>query len=371
MTNTDSIRKAAILISLLDTHSADALLDSMGEELAAKVRQAVMDLFDVSPQEQEQVLSDFLCRPAQNDFYDGGVELAVSSDGLDHHLPETRQPPAEVSCSAGAPSLRFLEDIAPAIVADALLHEQPQTVAVVVAHLTPEHAGQVLERLPPSLATEALSRMAWLNPPAPEVLADLESALRRRLAPFGGTTRGGQPGVASVKAILASLSDARRTELIDRLARQDERLARRLESAAEPRFQTQEEHNQVVSFRYRLDDSHYRTSSPPGSQSAAPLVEFEDLTLLSDRDLGRIAAAADPQTLALALIEADERLSRRLLRGLPSADAAAIRQRLAQPGPMRLKDIDHAQRQLADLARHLASRGQISLPHSRHFAAAA
>jgi flagellar motor switch protein FliG len=84
-----------------------------------------------------------------------------------------------------------------------------------------------------------------------------------------------------------------------------------------------------------------------------------------------LAAAATTQLLSLALIEADERLTRRLLRALPARQAADVRQRLEDPGPIRLRDIDQAQRELVELARRLAGAGQITLPTSRHFAAAA
>ena len=56
----NTLRKAAILIASLDAHSADALLDEMAPEEAARVRNAVMELGDVDPQEQQQIMRDFV-----------------------------------------------------------------------------------------------------------------------------------------------------------------------------------------------------------------------------------------------------------------------------------------------------------------------
>jgi flagellar motor switch protein FliG len=372
MANLASIRKAAILVAQLDTRSADGLLELMGPQLAAHVRQAVMELSDVAPEEEDQVLADFLRHDAACATEEDGVEIELS--GSESALEPPASPPTLFTepPTACEPPLHFLSEVDPALVADVLAREQPQTVAVVVAHLRPEHAGQVLQRLPTSLATEALSRMAWLAEPAPGVLEDLARELKRRLAPEAETA-GSQAGVASVQAILASLPDGRRAQLIERLARQDQRLTSRLKASLVRAADDDARARQVISLRYRLESP---AASPPAAEPARqtqspPLVEFEDLALLSQRDLGRLAVAANVQLLSLALIEADERLTRRLLGALPAAQAADIRQLLAHPGPIRLKDIDQAQRQLAELARRLARAGQIALPTSRHFAAAA
>src|SRR5688572_21157927 len=144
MTRIHSIRKAAILVSLLEPRDADALLEPMGEELAAQVRHAVMELDDVAPEEQEQVLAEFFGR---GDRFYGGVEVELTTS-------------AEQPSAPKAPSFDFLADVPPAAIADVLALEQPQTIAVVVAQVRPEIAAGLLEHLPPALATEALARMA-------------------------------------------------------------------------------------------------------------------------------------------------------------------------------------------------------------------
>ena len=77
--NQSTLRKAAILVSVLDARSADALLESMPADHAAKVRAAVMNLDDVSVAEQERVIQEFLGKeqPAADD----DVELELSAAG--------------------------------------------------------------------------------------------------------------------------------------------------------------------------------------------------------------------------------------------------------------------------------------------------
>lgn len=353
MTQSDSIRKAAILVSLLDSRSADALLEPMEPEVADQVRMAVMNLDSVSAAEEEQVLGEFFGR-GEGDAADG-VQLELSL--------QPANTPTESTVGTASP-FSFLSAVNPSMLADVLSRELPQTVAVVVSHLPAEQAGQVLERLPAAAASEALSRMAWLTLPLPDVLADLESELRRRLLPHGRALAAAPASLAGVKAILETLPSQTRAELIDRLAREDERLVRGLN--APPAADATPSANSV-----EVPPSIPMSAAPRKGASAVPLLEFEDLSNLPDGDLARVAAAATVPLLALALIEADERLSRRLLQVLPRSEAAEVRRRLKQPGPLRLKEIEQAQCRLAEIARQLALRGHITIPLLRHFAAAA
>src|SRR5215218_320703 len=72
-----SLRKAAILVSSLDTRSADALLDQIGEVEAGRVRNAIMDLGDINSAEQQQIIAQFLGGQSPSES-NGGVELELS-----------------------------------------------------------------------------------------------------------------------------------------------------------------------------------------------------------------------------------------------------------------------------------------------------
>ena len=56
----DSLRRAAILIAALDAHSADALLDELPADAAARVRQLASELTNVDSDEQRAIVGDFL-----------------------------------------------------------------------------------------------------------------------------------------------------------------------------------------------------------------------------------------------------------------------------------------------------------------------
>src|SRR3954469_13519667 len=130
-----SLRKAAVLISALDERTADAVLQQMSTEDAAKVRSALIELDEIPADEQQQVLVEFFrqqnapASPAAND----GVEVLLEID------PQLEQAAGAIFFSAppetnrDEPSFDFLQHVDPKALATVLRGEHPQTVAVVVA----------------------------------------------------------------------------------------------------------------------------------------------------------------------------------------------------------------------------------------------
>src|SRR5438876_4040242 len=185
MTLSPSLRKAAVLISALDDAAADALLQQMGPDQAAKIRRALMELDEVPAGEQQQVLAEFLSRQ-------GAPVLAVAApadelvleseptNALSAAVVETDRN-ARSGAMTAEPPLAFLRHVPPPALAAVLRREQPQTVAVVIAQLEPEQAAAVLQELPSGLATESLERMAWIEEPLAEVWYDLACELRQQL----------------------------------------------------------------------------------------------------------------------------------------------------------------------------------------------
>ena len=156
-----AIRKAAVLISALDDRTADALLEQMDSETAARVRNAVMRIARRPRRRAAMRCWPSSSRgktPALAAGGDAGVELA---DSLAEQLDE---PPlaGEHTAPAYRP-LEFLRQVPPQETSRVLAREHRQTIAVVIAQLDADLAAQVLEQLPAELATDVLERLAWLD----------------------------------------------------------------------------------------------------------------------------------------------------------------------------------------------------------------
>ena len=77
---------------------------------------------------------------------------------------------------------------------------------------------------------------------------------------------------------------------------------------------------------------------------------FDDLADADERVLAAVVRSADRNVLATALVGAAPELVDRVLGELPPAEAAQARRQLDHPGPLRLRDVEEARRQIARLA---------------------
>lgn len=352
---TPTLRKAAILISSLDARSADALLEQMGETMAQRVRNAVMQLDDIDPREQEQIINEFLGSKGGSRAVDDGIELAGS---LAQRLPQTSakyEPAAPLAANEPAPRpFTFLADAPSEVVARHLQREHPQTAAVVLAHLPPLQAAAVVRHLPSDLRADVLLRIGELEETDVEVLRELERGLEAALSPELSAKRKKGQGVATLEAILNAAGESAP------VARSAEPAPTKLPTA--PQFTPGFVEQRVVSKPQAVQ-------TPEPSRSVE--LEFAQLYGLDDRSWARILATADPQVALLALAGATTELVDRLMRQLSPQEAKVIRRKMEQLGAVRLRDIERAQQQLARIAARLAAQGEIKLPAQRPFATAA
>lgn len=325
-----SLRKAAILISALDPPAADQLLDQMGEQQAARVRHAVMQLDEVDQAEQDAILAEFFGRPkVKTPKDDGGVELALSS-------PQATFPPAARFASGPETGrFQFLHDADAKELAQRLGAEHPQLLALVVAHLPAEKSGELIECLPAKLGEEVIERLSGLDDTDPEIIVELEHTLERL---FAGSTR------------------------------------------VRPRSGQRHEHLQAIL-------SHLRRKSEPPAQQPKPVasarptertpkelplqITFEQLQSLNAPEFFAVFDEADPRIVMLALAGASRRLFERYLAQFSTDRALEFERHLEQLRPLRLRDVEAAQRELAIIAGRRLQTAKTAAESSRRFAAAA
>jgi flagellar motor switch protein FliG len=307
------LRKAAILVASLDTATADRLLDQLTPEQAQQVRRLAVDLGDVDRKEQQRVIDEFFrIGPLLPGQCPPGIEL---DDGLARRLAlapaeDIYHEPAAASAKSNEP-FRFLREAESEKLSRLLGGERPQTIALVLSHLPPQQAGSVLARLQPALQAEVVRRLVDLEETAPEILREVEEALESRFAEQVQMQRRRVAGLAAVTGILQAADGRTGMQILDNLSNHDHSLAERLRPQ--------------------------------------PL-DFDDLADVEDRVLAAVVRAADAKVLMTALIGAAPELVDRILGGFSPAEAAQARHQLDHPGPLRLRDVEEARRQIARLA---------------------
>ncbi len=312
----EGLRKAAVLVSSLDTAAADAVLDQLSSEQAQQVREILIDMDEVDQKEQRRVIDEF--------FHTGPVAPVKAPPGIElegrlawmhsHDSPiPSNDEPADARPTIANP-FAFLHEAEADKLARILTDERPQMIALVLSHLAPERAGGVLALLPEALQVEVIHRLVDLEETDPEILREVEEVLRSRLSRQVQVQRRRVAGIQAVAGILHASNGQVGMQILDNLSSRDSTLADKL-----------------------------------GPRQYA----FDELFELGDRVLAELFDTAGPALMMPALLGAPPPLVNRLLAVVPAADARAIRQQLKSPGPIRLSDVDEARREIARIASRL------------------
>lgn len=369
----DPLKKAAILVASLDAESADALLEHVEPELAARIRNAVMQLEAVDPDQQQHVIQEFVNRSPT-----GAVDVAAGVE-LDQSLArklaaEVEQTPDRIAAAEkAAVPFASLHAVEPHVLTDLLIREHPQTIGIVAAYLPPQHAAEILRRLPEHLQTEVLMRIARLNDPAPEIIRDLESEMESLLANRRRSTQATPVGARAVAAILHSSNDAERERWVARLAEHDGLLSCRLATdQLDP--ETMTELRSMAGLEARNGAPKLPAHSKAvakGNDACSDAMTFADFEQLDDELIARVLAAADPKLTLIALAGASRSLVQRIMCHLAPSQASALDRQMQGLGPIRLDDIERAQLHLAKLAMALHAPAPIPVTPTHRFVVAA
>lgn len=318
----DGMLKTAIFVSSLDAAAAERLLEEFPGEVAQSIRQAVDELGSIDPRQRRRVADDFMragaLEPPQHGNPPGPAErFQAAAAPVDEVL---------LGESGGTLPFRFLQDAEADKLVKALAGERPQTVALVLAHLPSQQAGAVLVRLEAALQVEVIRRLVDLEEADPAVLHEVERALATRLSQQVHIQRRRVAGLHAVAGILKASARPVGAQILKNLAAYDRGLAEKL--GPEP-------------------------------------MSFEDLLDAGESAWGAIVDRIDRDVLMLALLGAPQLMVERVVAQLSTAEAEALSAQLDNPGPIRLRDVEQARRQVADVARQLVLEGRLPAPRPR------
>lgn len=222
--------------------------------------------------------------------------------------------------SGGQRSLESLEMVDAKSLANFLVNEHPQTVAVILAHLEPEKKGEVLKRLPEALQAEVVLRMANLEHVDPELIREIDKVLKNQLANTATVEQSALGGVQPVAEMLNVMDKNTETSIMSRLEEKDPLLAEEIRKL---------------------------------------MFVFDDITKIDDRGIQALLKEVPNDKLLLALKTASEDIRAKVFKNISARAAEMLREDLANMGPSRLSDVEGAQQEIVNAARRLEAEGKI------------
>jgi len=383
-TSPETIRKAAIVIASLDDASADKLLESMPEEVASQIRWMSIELENVSDDERQTVLDEFLRNSGRPlPAADPGVEMEFTYEEPEH-LPAA-QPTATTP-----PPFAFLNDAPSEMLAPFFEQEHPQVTAVVMSYLQPERASEILRQLPPGLQADIVHRITQLDEPAEEIVAEIESRIKQIVSRQVLAFERRRLGMAAAQAILKASSGDQAEQLLAELRSRGSQLPGELESLTKADVVTRSAAIPMPQPAVVEEPRPTKKPEPKAKEKAIAVVPtpkpepkkeavkrelpqpnfvFERFAVLDDASLAKVLHQTGPKVVLLALCGASPAVMKRISRGLGAGDVKLLERKIREMQPVLLADIDHAKRQMCLAADALLVASQAHTPSQLQAAA--
>jgi flagellar motor switch protein FliG len=316
--------RAALLLLSLEEKDAAAVLRLMAPQEIERIGAAMAGLRSVAQEMATQVLDEFVRRmEAEVSF--GPAPREQIQRILSHALGEARACTMTDRLFGARGPGKGLETVQwcdPRTIAETVGGEHPQVIAIVLAHLQAERAAQVIDLLPQDLRSEVIVRIAKLDGVPQEALEALDDLLENQLSTTRSAKRYGLGGVKLAAEIVNGLKSATDGGVLEQVAAQAPELA---------------------------------------DQIRDRMFVFEHLLTVDDRGIQTLLREIRPEVLVLALKGADERMRDKIFRNMSKRAAEMLQDDLAAKGPVRLSEVETAQKEILVQARRLAEQGSLVL----------
>ncbi len=215
----------------------------------------------------------------------------------------------------------FLSKIKPQQLADFIVNEHPQTIALILAHMDPTDAANVLSFFEDDLRAEIAMRMANLGDISPQIIKRVSTVLENKLESLASykVEVGGPRAVADIFNRLGQ--KAAKSTLV-----QIEQLDEQLASAIKEMMFT-----------------------------------FEDIVNLDNNAIREILKSVDKKDLMLALKSAPVELKERFLSNMSQRARDAFEEEMQFMGAVKVKEVEGAQRKIVEVVQKLAEEGVVSI----------
>ena len=316
-------QRAAILLMSLGEQDAANLLKQLDARDVQKLGLAMAELKQVSRDQMTSVLDKFIgIADGKSDVAAGSTDYvrrvltqAVGKKKADMLLDRV----SIGQTGQGIEALKWMEAKA---VAQIIGGEHPQIAAIVLAHLEPDHAASILPLLPEAMRTEVLMRIASLSEVPQSALNELDHLVEKQanVAPPAVLRQIG--GAKTVADILNAMAKDKSSEELGRIEQADGEM-----------------HQQIKEL----------------------LFIFDNLLNIDDRGIQAVLREVSSDTLAVALRGAEPEVQDKVLRNMSKRAGEILKDDMEARGPVKLVEVEAAQKEVVAIAQRLAEEGAISL----------
>jgi flagellar motor switch protein FliG len=319
----EGVDKAAILLLSLTEDDAAQILKHLEPKQVQKLGQAMAQIDDMTQAKITSVHKHFI-EEIQNystigfqsqDFVKRALTSALGEDKAANLIDQ-------ILMGTGAKGLDSLKWMDSKQVASIIRNEHPQIQTIVMSYLDAEQSAEILSQFPEKVRLDLMMRVANLEEVQPAALQELNEIMEKQFAGQAGTQAAKMGGLKSAADIMNYLDTNIEGQLMDAIREQDEEMSQQIQDL---------------------------------------MFVFDNLSDVDDRAIQAILREVQQDSLLKAIKGADDALRDKITNNMSKRAADMLIDDLEALGPVRISEVETAQKEILSVARRLADAGEIML----------
>jgi flagellar motor switch protein FliG len=316
-------QRAAVLMLLLGEEQASNIISFLNPKEVQALGAAMVQVADLSQEAVNQVLDDFVATIKKqtslglgtSDYVEKVFKRALGDDKAASVL-------GRINPGRASKGLEILYWMDARSIADMIQGEHPQVVAIILSVLENVVAADVLNYLPPETRSEVIQRVASLETVQPSAMEELEAILKKQFSNNSSSKSSSFGGIKAAASILNLTKTALEASVMGGLKTLDPELMQKIQDS---------------------------------------MFTFDNLVSVDNKGIQVIMRNAEPDLMMKALKGASDEVKKKFLDNMSERARGMFKDDMEALGPMRLSDVEDAQKIIMRAARKLADAGDLVL----------
>ena len=314
--------KAGILLLTLGEEVAAEILRHMDPKEVQMVGSTMANMDDISRPMVEHVINNFLEMLESQTAFGIGTDNYIRSM-LEKALGDKAGNVIDrILMGSGSNGLESLKWMDPKSIAEIIRFEHPQIIAIVMSYLEPDSASKVLTHLPENTRSGILMRIATLDGVQPAAIKELDSIMEQYFSDNENVKSSMVGGEKTAADILNLLDPSIEAKLMGELKADNENLATKIQDL---------------------------------------MFVFDNLREIDDRGMQTMMREVSTDLLTLALKGIEDEFQQKFLKNMSSRAAEMLVEDMEAKGPVKLSEVEAAQKEILPIARRLEESGELIL----------
>lgn len=319
----DGAQKAAIFLMSIGEGPAAEIMKYLGPREVQKIGVAMTSLDVVSPTNVSSAIGEFIELVRSHTGIGIGNEEYIRSV-LTNALGEEKASSMidRILLGGHTKGLESLKWMDPRAIVELVRFEHPQIIAIVLSYLDSDQSAEVLSLLPENTRSDLLMRIATMDGIQPAAMKELNEMLELQLRGGAGGQQSSLGGIKCAAEILNFVDRSIEAKINEQITEADADLATKIQDL---------------------------------------MFTFENIADIDDRGIQALLREVSTDNLVLAMKGCDDTIKDKIFKNMSSRAAEMLREDLESKGPVKLSEVEGAQKEILGIARRLADEGTISL----------